>query len=252
LQHALVTGAGSGIGAAIALALAAAGYRVSLLGRRLSALEATAREIGDDARCQTVTCDVTDGETVATAFAQATEKFGDIDSLVNCAGAAPAVPFHKLGAETWQQVLDVNLNGVFHCCSAVVPGMRSRGAGRIVNVASTASLKGYPFVSAYCAAKHGVLGLTRALALELAKHGVTVNAVCPGYSDTAIIGNAVAAIVDKTGRTEEEALKSFTDANPQGRLIDPGEVADAVVYLCSAGARSINGHALSISGGETA
>lgn len=252
MKHALVTGAGSGIGAAISLALAAGGYRVSLLGRRLEALEATARDIGDDSRCQPVTCDVTDGEAVAASFGQAAERFGDIDVLVNCAGAAPAAPFHKLSAAAWQQVLDVNLNGVFHCCSAVVPGMRSRGAGRIVNVASTASLKGYPFVSAYCAAKHGVLGLTRALALELARHGVTVNAVCPGYSDTAIIHDAVTAIVDKSGCSEADALKNFTDSNPQGRLIDPVEVADAVVYLCSDSARSINGHALSISGGETA
>lgn len=253
MKHALVTGAGSGIGAAITLALAGTGaYRVSLLGRRAEALEGTAREVGDDARCQPVACDVTDGEAVAAAFEKAAASFGAIDVLVNCAGAAPAAPFHRLSATQWQQVLDVNLNGVFHCCSAVVPGMRSRGAGRIVNVASTASLKGYPLVSAYCAAKHGVLGLTRALALELASHGVTVNAVCPGYSDTAIIRDAVAAIVDRTGRSEAEALTDFTDTNPQGRLIEPGEVADAVLYLCSDAARSINGHALSISGGETA
>ncbi|MEQ8514844.1 MAG: SDR family NAD(P)-dependent oxidoreductase, partial [Chromatocurvus sp.] len=229
MKHALITGAGSGIGAAIAIALASQGYRVSLLGRRLEALESTAREIGEDARCQLLGCDVTDGEAVAAAFDTAAAGSGDIDVLVNCAGAAPASPFHKLSAAAWQQVLDVNLNGVFHCCSAVVPGMRSRGAGRIVNVASTASLKGYAYVSAYCAAKHGVLGLTRALALELASHGVTVNAICPGYSDTAIIHDAVAAIVDKTGRAEADALKTFTDANPQGRLIDPVEVADAVV-----------------------
>lgn len=252
MRHALVTGAGSGIGAAIAIALATRGYCVSLLGRRIEALERTARESGDDTRCQTVACDVTDGEAVTAAFEKAAATFGPVDVLVNCAGAAPAAPFHKLSAKAWQEVLDVNLNGVFHCCSAAVPGMRSRGKGRIVNVASTASLKGYAYVSAYCAAKHGVLGLTRALALELAGHGVTVNAVCPGYSDTAIIRDAVSAIVDKTGRSETEALKNFTDTNPQGRLIDPEEVADAVVYLCSDAARSINGHALSISGGETA
>lgn len=251
-RHALVTGAGSGIGAAIVIALAAQGYRVSLLGRRLEALEATSHEIADVSRCQCLPCDVTDSAAVETAFAQAAAALGDIDILVNCAGAAPAAPFHKLSTAAWQQVLDVNLNGVFHCCSAVVPGMRSRGAGRIVNVASTASLKGYPFVSAYCAAKHGVLGLTRALALELAGHGVTVNAVCPGYSDTTIIRDSVSAIVDKTGKSEAEALKTFTDSNPQGRLVEPVDVADAVAYLCSDAARSINGHALSISGGETA
>lgn len=249
MKHALVTGAGSGIGAAIARSLLDQGYRVSLLGRRLEALQATAADHQDGHYC--ATCDVTDAEQVSTAFTAASVALGPIDILVNCAGAAPTNPFHKMPAAQWQQVIDVNLNGVYHCCAEVVGDMRGRGWGRIINIASTASLKGYAYVSAYCAAKHGVLGLTRALALELAQQGVTVNAICPGYTDTDIIRTAVAGIVDKTGRTEAEALRTFTNTNPQGRLIEPQEIADTALWLCTDSARSITGQALSISGGET-
>lgn len=250
MKHALITGAGGGIGSAIAHTLAGHGYRVSLLGRRTEALETTASAIGKSDLCACITCDVTSDIGVAEAFERADARFGAVEILVNCAGAAPSAPFHKLSAAHWQQVIDVNLNGVFRCCARAIGPMRERGAGRIVNIASTASLKGYACVSAYCAAKHGVLGLTRALALETASKGITVNAVCPGYTDTNIIRDAVADSVAKTGLSHREVLHRFTSTNPQGRLIEPQEVADTVSWLCSDGARSITGQAISVSGGE--
>ncbi len=248
--HTIVTGAGSGIGACIATALAQQGHKLSLLGRRSQPLENTADSIGTD-NCQVITCDVADAHAVETAFAEARSGFGAIDVLINCAGMAPTAPFHKLEPSEWQRVIDTNLNGVFNCTSAVIEEMRERNSGRIINIASTAALKGYAYVSAYCAAKHGVLGLTRALALETAKLGITVNAICPGYTDTDIIRDSVTQIVEKTGRSEEQALAQFTDTNPQGRLIQPEEIASTVLWLCSDAARSVTGQALSISGGET-
>jgi anthraniloyl-CoA monooxygenase len=152
--------------------------------------------------------------------------------------------------ELWRRMLAVNLDGVFNCTRAVYAMMRTRGWGRIVNVASTAAVKGYAYVSAYCAAKHGVLGLTRSLALEAARSGVTVNAVCPGYTDTDIVRQAVKNIAQKTGRSADEALMELTSGNPQGRLIDPSEVADAVVWLCRPEAAAITGQAIAVAGGE--
>lgn len=197
-----------------------------------------------------VCCDVTDDASVQEAFQQASEQFGPIDILVNNAGAAPTAPFHKLGTEDWRQVMALNLDGVFNCIRAALPAMRERQRGRIVNIASTAALRGYAYVSAYSAAKHGVLGLTRSLALELATTGITVNAVCPGFTDTDIIRDSVAGIVEKTGRSQEEALAHFTRANPQGRLIQPAEVAHTVLWLCDDLSESITGQAVSVSGGE--
>ena len=251
-RHALVTGAGSGIGKAIALALAADGHVVSLAGRRPMPLEAARDEIvaaGGQAFVR-AGFDVTKPEAVERGIAAAIAEAGDIAVLVNCAGEAPSAPFEKTDAKTWDLLWRTNVMGAVHAARAVLPGMRALPAGRIVNIASTASLRGYAYVSAYTATKHALLGMTRALALELARTRITVNAVCPGYTDTDIIRDAVGHIVAKTGRSEAEALETFTKTNPQGRLIDPAEVANTVLWLLSDGARSVTGQATVVAGGE--
>ncbi|MDL5038702.1 SDR family NAD(P)-dependent oxidoreductase [Comamonas resistens] len=247
-QHALVTGAGQGIGEAIARQLLARGARVTVLGRRAGTLQQLVDEF--PGLCHMELADVADESQVKTAFAQAASALGAIDILVNNAGQAQSAPFLKMDAALWQNMLAVNLTGTMLCIQQVLPVMVERGRGRIVNVASTAGLKGYPYVAAYCAAKHGVVGLTRALALELASKGVTVNAVCPGYTETEIVRESIARVVAKTGRTPEQAMAEFVKGNPQGRLVQPQEVADAVLWLCGPGAGAITGQAIAVAGGE--
>jgi NAD(P)-dependent dehydrogenase (short-subunit alcohol dehydrogenase family) len=247
-KHAVITGGGRGIGAAIARALANSGASISLLGRDLPRLEATAQSIASDTQC--VVIDVSDEHMVKLAFDQIRERHPRIDILVNNAGQASSAPFAKTTLDAWQSMLSVNLTGTFLCTREVLPAMMKQRAGRIVNIASTAGLIGYPYVSAYVAAKHGVVGLTRSLALEAAKSGVTVNAICPGFTDTDIVREAIANIIAKTGKSEEEARAALVTTNPQGRLVQPEEVANAVLWLCAPGSEAINGQAIPIAGGE--
>ena len=230
--------------------LAGEGFVLTLLGRNLAALQALAAQLPASARALPLACDITSADSVTQAFAAARAAAGPVSVLVNNAGQAESAPFHRMDAAHWQRMLDVNLTGTFTCTQAALPDLLAAGAGRIVNVASTAGLRGYAYVAAYAAAKHGVIGMTRSLALELAAKGITVNAVCPGYTDTDIVRDSVARLVAKTGRSEDEARAEFVRGNPQGRLVTPAEVADAVAWLCSAGASAVTGQSISVSGGE--
>ena len=247
-QHALVTGAGQGIGEAIARQLLAQGARVTVLGRRAEPLQKLVAD--HPQQCPMVLADVADEAQVKAAFSQAVQAQGAINILVNNAGQASSAPFMKMDAAHWQQMLNVNLTGTMLCIQQVLPAMAVAGYGRIVNVASTAGLVGYAYVAAYVAAKHGVVGLTRALALEFAQKGITVNAVCPGYTETEIVQQSIERVVAKTGRTAEEAMAEFVKGNPQKRLVQPQEVADAVLWLCGKGASSVTGQSIAVAGGE--
>ena len=250
-RHALVTGAGGGIGAAIVRALASEGAHISLAGRRREPLAALTASLAEGATAVIDGFDVTDEAAIASGLRQARETFGPLSIVVNNAGEAPSAPFGKTDLAMWSHVLSVDLTGVYQVSRAALPDLMKHGLGaRLINVASTAGLVGYAYVAAYCAAKHGVVGLTLALAAELSRTGVTVNAVCPGFTETPLIDKAVGNIVAKTGRTEEAARGELAKANPQGRLVTPDEVADAVLWLASPGAGSINGQAIVVAGGE--
>lgn len=247
-RHALVTGGGSGVGRSIALALADEGINVTICGRRAEALEAVSEE---NARIFGIAADVTDEQSMLALYEKAEAARGPFDIVVANAGAAESAPAHKVTLDDWKATLDVNLTGAFLTVKPALSGMTKRKVGRIVFVASVAGLKGYAYVAPYVAAKHGVIGLMRALAAETAKSGVTVNAVCPGYVETDMLERSVENIVSKTGRSVEEARATLVAANPQNRFVQPDEVADAVLWLCGDKAGSVTGQAISISGGET-
>jgi len=249
-HHALVTGGGTGIGAAIAAALGEAGAAVSLAGRRKAPLEEMAARLP---KAAAITADVT-RETDCTAMVEAASAaHGPIDIVIANAGLAESAPAARTDLAHWQRALDVNLTGAFLTIRATladVTRVDARRARRIVFVASTAGLKGYPYVAAYCAAKHGVVGLMRALSVELAGKGVTVNAVCPGYTETPLFEAALDKITAMTGRSAADARTELAKDNPHGRLIAPDEVAQAVLWLCSPAAGSVNGQAIAIAGGQ--
>ena len=251
-KHALVTGASRGIGFSIAQALLQQGAKVTIAARNQSSLEQATEQLSAFGDVFSVVMDATKADSIAQAVGQAQAHFGAIAILVNNAGQAQSAPFLRTDLAQFDAMFDVNVRSVFMCSQAVLPKMLENSWGRIVNIASTAGLKGYSYVSSYCAAKHAVIGLTRSLAMEVASKGVTINAICPGYTETELVRDAISNIMRKTGRTEEQARAELSASNPQGKLIQPEQVASAVAYLCLPASSGINGQAIAIDGGETA
>ncbi|MFN8059764.1 MAG: SDR family NAD(P)-dependent oxidoreductase [Vicinamibacterales bacterium] len=246
-----ITGGGRGIGRAVALAMAGAGARVAVAARtevQVEAVAAEVRALGVDALA--LACDVTSADAVGRAVGRTLEALGPVDVLVNNAGIAESALLTRTDDALWARTIGVNLTGTFFCMRAVLPSMIARGFGRIVNVASIAAKVGFPYTAAYCASKHGVLGLTRAAALEVATKGITVNAVCPGWVETDMTADSIARIVEKTGRPAADARLSLERMSPQHRLIQPEEVAHIVLMLASDAAHGITGQAINVDGGE--
>ncbi|HQY85081.1 MAG: SDR family NAD(P)-dependent oxidoreductase [Ilumatobacteraceae bacterium] len=239
----LITGGGSGVGADMALAFAAAGAEVVVAGRRREALDAV---VAGEPRMRAIEADVSVESDVVQLFAAA----GPVDIVIANAGAAESAPITRTSIDVWQRMMAVNLTGVFLTLREGVRQLEGRGWGRLITVASTAGLRGYAYVSAYTAAKHGAVGLTRAVAQEVAGSGITANALCPGYVDTELTERTIANIMATTGRSHDEALRALTRANPQGRLVQPAEVTAAALWLCGPGSAAVNGQAIAIDGGE--
>jgi NAD(P)-dependent dehydrogenase (short-subunit alcohol dehydrogenase family) len=248
-RHAVVTGASRGIGAVVAAELAARGARVSLIARDTASLAQVGAQLGTE-KSLGIGADITDAASVHSAFAAARARFGPVHILINNAGQAASAKFTKTEPALWNRILAVNVTGTYLCSLEAVPDMLHEKFGRIVNIASIAGLRGAPYISAYATSKHAVIGFTRSLALEYARENLTVNAICPGYTDTEMVRQAIANIRTKTGRSEAEALAALVATNPQGRLIAPAEIAHAVLYLVTPGAESVTGQSLIIAGGE--
>jgi NAD(P)-dependent dehydrogenase (short-subunit alcohol dehydrogenase family) len=246
--HALITGGGTGIGAAAAEHLNAEGARLSLLGRRIEPLRAVAEGLGGTA----VQCDVTDPQRIVAAFAEARAANGPIDLLIVNAGIAESAPFHKMTRESWDRIIATNLTAAFDCAQAALPDLLKSESGRLVFVASVASLRGVPYAAHYAASKHGLLGLTRSLAAEYAKTNLTVNAVCPGYVDTPMTDQSIARVSAITGRSEDDSRGAITNMNASGRLVDPDGIATMILTLCLPQSRDISGAAITIDGATSA
>ncbi len=247
-RHALITGGGTGIGAAAAQHLHAEGATLSLLGRRLEPL----RAVGDELGAAAIQCDVTDPERLAAAFGEARAANGPIDCLIVNAGVAESAPFHKMTRESWQRIIATNLTAAFDCAQAAIGDLLKSDSGRLVFVASVASLRGVPYAAHYAASKHGLLGLMRSLAAEYAKTNLTVNAVCPGYVDTPMTDQSVARVSEITGRSSDDSRSIITSQNASGRLVDPQAIGNVIAMLCMPLSRDINGAAVTIDGGTSA
>jgi len=247
-RHALVTGGGTGIGAAAATHLHASGAKVTLLGRRMEPLQQVAERIGGYA----VSCDVTQPGQIAKAFDEARTLNGPIELLVVNAGIAESAPFHKMTRESWDRIIATNLTAAFDCAQAALPDLLKSENGRLVFVASVASLRGVPYAAHYAASKHGLLGLARSLAAEYAKTNLTVNSVCPGYVDTPMTDQSIARVSAITGRSEDDSRSAIVNMNASGRLVDPDGIATMILTLCLPQSRDINGAAVTIDGGTSA
>src|SRR5947209_4895518 len=247
-RHALITGGGTGIGAAAAAELARAGAKLSLLGRRIEPLEAVAESHGGAA----IACDVAQPDQIARAFDEARAANGPIELLIVNAGIAESAPFHKMTRESWDRIIAVNLTAAFDCAQAAIGDLLRSDNGRLVFVASVASLRGVPYAAHYAASKHGLLGLMRSLAAEYAKTNLTVNAVCPGYVDTPMTDQSVARVSQITGRSEDQSRDIITNMNASGRLVDPEAIGNAIAMLCLPLSRDINGAAITLDGGTSA
>ena len=247
-RHALITGGGTGIGAAAATHLHAAGARISVTGRRREPLDHVAGIVGGTA----IQCDVTDPEQIARSFDEARRANGPIEMLVVNAGIAESAPFHKMTRDSWDRIIATNLTAAFDCARAAIGDLLQSDNGRLVFVASVASLRGVPYAAHYAASKHGLLGLMRSLAAEYAKTNLTVNAVCPGYVDTPMTDQSVARVSEITGRSAEDSRGIITDMNASGRLVDPQAIGNVIAMLCLPLSRDINGAAITLDGGTTA
>jgi NAD(P)-dependent dehydrogenase (short-subunit alcohol dehydrogenase family) len=247
-RHALITGGGSGIGAAAARQLSAAGAKITVTGRRREPLEAIAGKVGG----AIAQCDVTMPDQIARAFDEARAANGPIDILVVNAGIAESAPFHKMTRDSWNRIIATNLTGAFDCAQAALPDLLKSGNGRLIFIASVASLKGIPYAAHYGASKHGLLGLSRSLAAEYARSTMTVNAICPGYVDTPMTDQSIARVAEITGRSEETSRNMITEMNASGRLVDPDGIATLILTLCLPQSRDITGAALTIDGGTSA